>query len=77
MPADASTSQRARWQFSLRGLMLVMLVVAVAAASASYLAQPSMGNVPRRLIGVLMLLSAPLLLMTLVSFLWAFARRDR
>jgi hypothetical protein len=54
-----------------------MLVVAVGAASTSYLISPEGNAAPRRLIGMLMLLAAPLLLMTLLSLLRFLGRHDR
>lgn len=70
------SSPRSRWQFGLKGLMLVMLVVAVGAAGVFNLIQPATSAAPRRLIGTLMLLATPLMLMTLVSLLRSLGRKD-
>lgn len=81
MSVQAPSPQRPRWQFGLKGLMLVMLmlvmlVAAVGAASISYLRHPATGAAHHRLVGTLMLLAAPLLLMTLVSLLRGLGRHD-
>jgi hypothetical protein len=77
MPGPPLSPRRSRWQFGLKGLLLVMLVVAVGAASTSYLISPEGNAAPRRLIGMLMLLTAPLLLMTLLSLLRFLGQHDR
>ncbi len=59
------------WQprFGLAGLMMVMLVLAVVAAAASYMVRAQEGGQSLKLAFILFTLAAPVLLMVAVSLL--------
>ena len=61
--------RRPRFQISLMGMMVVMFVAAAASAPAYYMLRGSTALPESRLVGMLMVLAAPLLLMTLLSIL--------
>ena len=65
------------WQprFSMRAMLLLMLVVSVSAAGASYLVQAADGGRASKLAFILFTLAAPLLLVVLVSLVRALVRR--
>ena len=65
------------WQprFSMRAMLLLMLVVSVSAAAASYLVRGAADGRAFQLAFILITLAAPLLLVVLVSILRALVRR--
>jgi hypothetical protein len=74
-PPRKPACKRPRFQFSLLGLMIVMFVIAAATAPGYYMLRGSQALPESRLVGMLMVLAGPLLLMTLISIVLAFAGR--
>jgi hypothetical protein len=74
-PASKSKRRRPRFQISLMGLMVIMFVAAAASAPAFYMFRGSNTLPQSRLVGMLMVLAAPLLLMTLLSILLSLSNR--
>ncbi len=74
-PPKRPAGKRPQFQFSLLGLMIVMFVVAAATAPGYYMFRGSHSLPESRLVGMLMVLAGPLLLMTLISVVLAFAGR--
>ena len=64
-----------RAQFGLAGLMLMMLVVSVTLAPASYLVRAARGEPGMQLTGILLVLTAPMLLVVLISVCLTIHRR--
>ncbi|HMC12506.1 MAG TPA: hypothetical protein VKH44_14500 [Pirellulaceae bacterium] len=75
--AEKPKLRRPRFQFSLLGLMVLMLVAAAAAAPGYYLMHGGAELPQARLVGMLMMLAGPLLLMTLLSVFLSLMRRGR
>jgi len=77
--ADKPKRRRPRFQISLLGMMVVTFVAAAASAPAYYMFRGSTALPESRLVGMLMVLAAPLLLMTLLSILLSLGghRDDR
>ena len=75
-PPRKPAGKRPRFQFSLLGLMVVMFVIAAATAPGYYMLRGSQTLPESRLVGMLMVLAGPLLLMTLISVVLAFAGRS-
>lgn len=67
------------WQprFGIRGLLLLMVVVSVMAASGNYLVQALRGGRSFQLAFILFTLSAPMLVLVAVSLLRAILGRGR
>ena len=74
-PSPVAPVPRRRMQFTLLGLMVVMVAVSVAAAPAYYLARGMEGSENMHLIGMIFVLAGPMLLMTVISLLLAASRR--
>jgi hypothetical protein len=71
-----ASSRRPRFQFTILGLMVLMLAAGIAAAPGYYLMHG--GNLPQaRLVGMLMLYAGPLVLMTVLSVLVSLMGRGR
>jgi hypothetical protein len=66
--------RRPRFQFSILAMMVLMMGVGLAFAPAYYLVRAVQGEQNMRLIGTLAVLSAPLLLMIIVSLIVSLAR---
>lgn len=67
-----------RTQFSLAGLLVIMLVLSVTFAGTSYLVRGGSGSEGMQLAGLLLLLAAPPMLLVAVSAMvaiWRHARR--
>jgi hypothetical protein len=80
--AESSTPPQRppRFQISLLGMMVITFVAAAASAPGYYLFRGGSAGLPEsRLVGILMVLAAPLLVMTLLSVLLSFGghRHDR
>ena len=75
--ANEPTREVRPWQprFSMRAMLLLMLVVSVTAAGASYLVRAADAGRASKLAFILITLAAPLLLVVLVSVARALLRR--
>ena len=70
-PVPAAQPRRPRIQFTIAGLLLLMVGIAAATAPAYYFVRGMHGDQNMHLIGMLAVLAGPLLLMTAVSLLLA------
>lgn len=73
-PATGPPPRRPRFQFSLLGMMVVMMGVGLAVSPGFYLMRAVQGEQDMRLVGLLAVLSGPLLLMIVVSLVVALVR---
>ena len=76
-PEPAGTSRRPVFQFSMLGLMVLMLAVAMIGAPVYYFLRGLEGKTHMRLVGMIGMLAGPLLLTIAVSLLVAVAERLR
>jgi hypothetical protein len=76
-PGPAKPSRPPVFQFSILGLMVLMLAVAMIGAPVYYFLRGLEGHTHMRLIGMIGMLAGPLLLTIAVSLLVAVAERMR
>lgn len=66
-PPNGSSLRPLGPRFTLTAMLLVMLVMSVAAACASYLIRGLQGGRPAQLVALMVIVAAPLLLVVVVS----------